>query len=146
MSRNARIGLLFVLLLVATACAAPETPVATTFADDLSFLEQHTEIVLLHDAENRALVAVAPEYQGRVMTSTAEGDAGPSLGWIHRPGISADEYQPHMNVFGGEDRFWLGLLLFQRLIRVREALGKEQRRVRVSDEFLSRRVLPGKRL
>jgi hypothetical protein len=108
MSRNARIGLLFVLLLVATACAAPETPVATTFADDLSFLEQHTEIVLLHDAENRALVAVAPEYQGRVMTSTAEGDAGPSLGWIHRPGISADEYQPHMNVFGGEDRFWLG--------------------------------------
>jgi hypothetical protein len=51
-------------------------------------------------------VAVAPQYQGRVMTSTADGNA--SFGWIGRDAVASGTRQPHMNVFGGEDRFWLG--------------------------------------
>ena len=55
-----------------------------------------------------AQVVVAPEYQGRVMTSTTGGSGAPSFGWIGRAAIAAHARQPHINVFGGEDRFWLG--------------------------------------
>ena len=42
------------------------------------------------------------------MTSTTGGADAPSLGWIGRTAIAARQRQPHINVFGGEDRFWLG--------------------------------------
>lgn len=90
--------------------AHPEAvaPESATFADDLAFLQKHTPVVVLEDAAGLARVIVAPEYQGRVMTSTATGDAGPSFGFIHREVIAKHQRVPHMNVFGGEDRFWLG--------------------------------------
>lgn len=78
------------------------------FAADLAFMEQHSRIVVLADPQGPARVAVAPAYQGRVMTSTTGGADAPSFGWIGRLAIEAGEKQPHMNVFGGEDRFWLG--------------------------------------
>jgi hypothetical protein len=77
------------------------------FASDLAFLKEHTEIVLLTDATG-AQVAVAPEYQGRVMTSTTGGGDAPSFGWLGRTAIASRTRAAHMNVFGGEDRFWLG--------------------------------------
>jgi hypothetical protein len=42
------------------------------------------------------------------MTSTTGGSDAPSFGWIGRAAIASGKRQPHMNVFGGEDRFWLG--------------------------------------
>ena len=42
------------------------------------------------------------------MTSTAGGDGGLSFGWINREHIASGKLQPHINIFGGEDRFWLG--------------------------------------
>jgi hypothetical protein len=81
---------------------------AGSFADDLAFLTQHTRITLLKSQDGRAQVAVAPEYQGRVMTSSAEGDSGQSFGYIHRAGIAVGKPTPHISVVGGEDRFWLG--------------------------------------
>ena len=42
------------------------------------------------------------------MTSTTGGADAPSFGWIGRAAITARQKQPHINVFGGEDRFWLG--------------------------------------
>jgi hypothetical protein len=74
----------------------------------VAFLQAHTPVVVLHSEDGAARVAIAPEYQGRVMTSTAAGDAGPSFGWIHRPIVASEARQPHMTVLGGEDRFWLG--------------------------------------
>jgi hypothetical protein len=79
-----------------------------TFRSDLSLLMAHTEIVLLTSTDGRSQVAVAPGYQGRVMTSTADGVEGTSFGYVHRAGVSAGVRQPHMTVMGGEDRFWLG--------------------------------------
>jgi len=73
---------------------------------DVSFLQQHTPVVVLGDRAG-AQVAVAPGFQGRVMTSTTGGSEQPSFGWIGRAAISAGERQAHINVFGGEDRFWL---------------------------------------
>jgi hypothetical protein len=85
------------------------------FADDMAFMEKHTEVVLLQDGD--AAVAVAPAYQGRVMTSTFNRTAGPSFGWINRPviekGFLSEEekkgkLEEHIYIFGGEERFWLG--------------------------------------
>ncbi len=94
------------------ACAAGlsalgvSSAVAATFSDDVAFLKKHTDTIVLSDGP--AQVAVAPAWQGRVMTSTAGGAGGASLGWINRELIASGKLQPHINVFGGEDRFWLG--------------------------------------
>ncbi len=90
----------------------PSPPPATAkpgpFESDLAFLKQNTDVIVLAEPGSGAQVVVSPEYQGRVMTSTTGGDEAPSFGWIGRSAIAARARQPHINVFGGEDRFWLG--------------------------------------
>ena len=81
---------------------------AQTFADDVAFLRAHTSVVLLCAKKSGACVAVCPELQGRVMTSTARGEKAPGHGWINRELIASQKRQPHINAYGGEDRFWLG--------------------------------------
>lgn len=78
------------------------------FGDDTAFLKRHTEVIVLSDKAGMAKVALAPAWQGRVMTSTTGGDSGPSFGWINRELIASGQIKPHMNAFGGEDRFWMG--------------------------------------
>ena len=108
-------ALMCVVACVALGACRPEAPAAQSaapiakmnpFQSDLAFLNQHTKIVLL--TGGAAQVAVAPTYQGRVMTSTTGGSESPSFGWLGRAAIASVERQPHMNVFGSEDRFWLG--------------------------------------
>ena len=86
-----------------------------SFGDDVEFLKHHTQIVLLESGG--AAVAVAPAFQGRVMTSTFDLKEGPSFGWINRPVIAAGllpekeekgKLEEHIYIFGGEERFWLG--------------------------------------
>ena len=86
-----------------TAAAPPGA-----FESDVAFLRQNTDIIVLAEPGSASQVVVAPEYQGRVMTSTAGGSGAASFGWIGRSAIAARVRQPHINVFGGEDRFWLG--------------------------------------
>jgi hypothetical protein len=97
--------------LVVAGCAATDQPAAPPragrFESDLAFLRQHTQVLLLSDPSG-AQVVLGPGYQGRVMTSTTGGSDAPSFGWIGRAAIASGERQAHMNVFGGEDRFWLG--------------------------------------
>ncbi len=81
---------------------------AANFGDDSTFLKQHTELIVLSANKGQSKVAVAPGWQGRVMTSSAQGNDGHSFGWINRELIASGKLQPHMNAFGGEDRFWLG--------------------------------------
>ncbi|WP_421796091.1 DUF6786 family protein [Haliscomenobacter sp.] len=78
----------------------------STFAYDYTQLKTHIPLILLEDGDRKVLLAEA--YQGRVMTSSAAGMEGTSYGWINHDLISKGEYQPHMNAFGGEERFWLG--------------------------------------
>ena len=86
-----------------------------SFEQDLSFLKKHTYVVVLE--KNNAAVVVAPEYQGRVMTSTVDRFKGTGFGWINRPVIEAGivpeadrrgRLEEHIHIFGGEERFWLG--------------------------------------
>jgi hypothetical protein len=99
---------LLVCGLLLALCGCQGRGGAANFGDDLAFLRRNTPLILLSDARGQAQVAIAPEYQGRVMTSTAAGAGGLSFGWINRPVIEAHRRQPHMNVFGGEERLWLG--------------------------------------
>ena len=70
------------------------------------FLKRYTKILEL--TNKNASVIIAPAWQGRVMTSTAEGDSGHSFGWINHQLIASGEIQSHINPFGGEERLWLG--------------------------------------
>ncbi len=93
---------------MSTAASLTHCATAATFGDDAAFLKSHTGLIILSDAHGQAKVAVAPAWQGRVMTSTAGADAGLSFGWINRELIASGKLLPHMNAFGGEDRFWMG--------------------------------------
>jgi hypothetical protein len=91
------------------ACSKPaKGPGGIRFKDDVAFLKAHTGVVVLAGKDGLAQVAVNPDLQGRVMTSTAAGPEGFSYGWINREFIASGQNNLHMNAFGGEDRFWLG--------------------------------------
>ncbi|TKG97472.1 hypothetical protein EYV94_02150 [Puteibacter caeruleilacunae] len=77
-----------------------------TYGYDLDVMSKHVDVVELTDGNAR--VALVPAYQGRVMTSSAEGAEGFSFGWINHDLIKSGEVQEHMNAFGGEERLWLG--------------------------------------
>ena len=101
--------LLTTAIVTFTAMATlPPTVGGANFGDDATFLKKHTDVIVLTDKQGQAKVALSPAWQGRVMTSTMGGDAGPSFGWINRELIASGKIGPHMNAFGGEDRFWMG--------------------------------------
>lgn len=81
----------------------------SSFGDDVAFMKKHTEILeLVSPDDPEAKIAVAPGYQARIMTSTAAGDDGAGFGWINREVIGHGSKLAQINVFGGEDRYWLG--------------------------------------
>src|SRR5512135_1589832 len=74
-----RYGISLALLLVAlaAACAKPaKAPEGIRFKEDLAFLQEKTKVLVLKGADGQAQVAVNPDLQGRVMTSTAAGPDG----------------------------------------------------------------------
>jgi hypothetical protein len=85
-----------------------QTAQSGSFGDDVAFLKNHVEVIVLEDEAQNSQIAVVPAWQGRVMTSTNGGPAGTSFGWINYDLVRSGEIQPHMNAFGGEDRFWMG--------------------------------------
>lgn len=81
---------------------------ADNFGADVAFLKGYVETIVLTDSTSKAAIAIVPAWQGRVMTSTAAGNDGRSLGWLNHDLITTKKTQPHINAYGGEDRFWLG--------------------------------------
>ena len=103
----------FITLLLCSGCAVIDNMGSGiegggTYGSDVTFMKKHVDVVELSNSDGNVKVAIVPAYQGRVMTSTARGDSGASFGWINRPHIAAGEFVEHINVFGGEDRFWMG--------------------------------------
>jgi hypothetical protein len=105
------------MVLMCVSCKGPkksENKNNETMTDDLKsrygynigFLKKHTGVIELRNGGSA--VAIIPDWQGRVMTSTAEGELGFSFGWINHELIAAGKIQPHINAFGGEERLWLG--------------------------------------
>jgi uncharacterized protein DUF6786 len=73
---------------------------------DLEFLKKHLDPLELVNGDSR--LVIAPEYHGRVMTSSSLGLKGVSYGWINYELIASSIIHEHMNPFGGEERIWLG--------------------------------------
>jgi hypothetical protein len=86
--------------------AAEPAPAASTYEQDLKFLAAHTDVLELKD-DRGARVVICPQFQGRVMTSSADGSAGRSFGWINREFIASGAKDVIFNNYGGEHRFWL---------------------------------------
>ena len=96
------------LILMTASVTKTQGSDAATFGNDVAFLQAHTDIIVLSNAKGMAKVAIAPAWQGRVMTSTDGNDAGRGFGWVNRELIASGKLLPHINAFGGEDRFWMG--------------------------------------
>ncbi len=79
-----------------------------TFGEAVSFVNRHSELLVLSDARTHASIAVWPAMQGRVLTSSVSGQDGLGFGWINRELIASGEIRQHINAVGGEDRIWLG--------------------------------------
>ncbi len=81
---------------------------------DLSFLDGFALFVFLFSAtkcyefeSGSGVFVVAPELQGRVMTS-AVGRESESLGFVNRAAISAPDPEGAFANYGGSERFWIG--------------------------------------
>ncbi|SFE02015.1 DUF6786 family protein [Thermophagus xiamenensis] len=77
-----------------------------TYGYDVDFLRNHVQIIELKKDDSK--LVISPSLQGRVVTSSAEGPAGYSFGWVNYDLIQSGKFLPHCNNFGGEDRFWIG--------------------------------------
>jgi hypothetical protein len=78
-----------------------------TFGYDLDFLKKKDSVMVLSNADGSGQVIVSAKYQGKIFTSTADGLAGRSFGWVNYKAFSADT-NAQMNAYGSENRVWLG--------------------------------------
>ncbi len=112
--RISNLVILFGIILLLEACQSNQKKSSDsmnefdkgTYGYDLEFLKKHTKPIEL--INENARVIISPEYQGRVMTSSADGLQGVSFGWINHELIASGEKLQHINPVGGEERFWLG--------------------------------------
>ncbi|WP_298288831.1 DUF6786 family protein [uncultured Lutibacter sp.] len=80
-----------------------------TFGYDKAFLKRnYKNTIVLESSDQKASIILSPELQGRVMTSTLNGDEGMSFGWLNYDLIASKKIEEHFNPTGGEERFWLG--------------------------------------
>ncbi|MGJ8743545.1 DUF6786 family protein [Polaribacter sp.] len=86
----------------------PANESTSNYANDVAFMKEYIEVIELTDQSNNSKVAIAAALQGRVMTSSAFGAKGRSYGWINKELFKSKDTLEHINVFGGEERFWLG--------------------------------------
>ena len=73
-----------------------------SYHDALNYLAQKTSVIELYDRLG-GRVAVCPEWNGRILTSTCEGLEGESFGCVHVQAIDAE----HFEDYGGEDHWTL---------------------------------------
>lgn len=92
---------------LSTCGSAEEQHKKGTFGYDVQFLEKYTDVVVLKGKDSNGQVVISPTMQGRVMTSTVEGEEGKSLGWINHELIESGEILEQFTPYGGEDRFWV---------------------------------------
>ena len=87
--------------------AGDQAPRPGSFGYDLQFLSRYDSPYVLQSDGGKARIIVSAKYQGKVFTSTADGDSGRSFGWVNYKAFDGPP-DPHMNGYGGENRLWLG--------------------------------------
>lgn len=76
-----------------------------TYSEEIERLNPYCDIIELMSGTSR--IAISPKFQGRVLTSCIDKDES-GFGWLNHEFISSGQIQPHMQAYGGEDRFWIG--------------------------------------
>jgi len=107
------IGIAIAALVTVTACVNIRNNESKyskgTYGYDVAFFATNNiKTIELKDEDSKACVLLVPGYQGRVMTSTTNGEDGLSFGWINHDYIESGEISDHFNPFGGEERLWFG--------------------------------------
>ncbi|MBB3697376.1 hypothetical protein KMW28_04295 [Flammeovirga yaeyamensis] len=96
-------SLLFTLLF---SCQSPQKEF-TSFQDDVDFLRQYVDdLTVLKKGE--ALMAVSPSWQGRVFTTSLDGENGRSLGYYNQKLFKVGKADQQLSKAGGESRMWFG--------------------------------------
>jgi hypothetical protein len=97
---------------IAQEVPMPAAPDAPAFADDVKFLQEHADAIVLQ-AEGCGPVVVSAKLSARVMTSAFSADA-PGFGLVNRAQIlppatnaAADTAPRAFANYGGEDRLWI---------------------------------------
>jgi hypothetical protein len=72
------------------------------------FSEKKIKTIELKSSDSKACILLVPGYQGRVMTSSVNGNDGISFGWINYKFIESGKVSSRFNPVGGEERLWLG--------------------------------------
>jgi len=103
-------ALIIALLIIMISCnSTNQTHQMGTYGYDSGFFEKHDiEFLELKSSDGLSRLLVVPAWQGRVMTTSAGGAEGKSYGWINHAFIESGKKDPQFNVYGGEERFWLG--------------------------------------
>jgi hypothetical protein len=94
------------VLIGVTSLTAGDKGGPMTYGEAKDFLKKYTKVIELNDGSGGVAV-VTPEYQGRVMTSSCDGDKGASFGFINFKHIESGKVDKHFNNYGGEERLWL---------------------------------------
>ncbi len=95
------------------ACAFPGNKNSTmakgSYGYDVALFERKKiQTIELKDDKQKACLLLVPAYQGRVMTSSANGKNGVSFGWINYKLIESGAVSTQFNPYGGEERLWIG--------------------------------------
>ncbi|MEO0733619.1 MAG: DUF6786 family protein, partial [Bacteroidota bacterium] len=94
------------LLIFFLSACSPEA--SDTYADVRQQLTEHTATIELVTNNGQARLLLAPELQGRVITTTHGGERGVANGWFAADRLVAG--QPLPAGIGGEDRLWIAPL------------------------------------
>lgn len=94
-------------VLAMLSCSQKENDREGTYQHDVAFLKKHNRTVV-ELSSGKARVLISGDYQGRVMTSSSNGEEGTGYGWINYDLIASGKKLKQFNPVGGEERFWLG--------------------------------------
>jgi len=78
------------------------------YRDIIAPIANKVMVIELLSDDKKGRIAIAPEIQGKVLTSTYAGLDGESNGWINQTAIKGDELD--FAEIGGEERLWFGPL------------------------------------
>ena len=80
-----------------------------SFGYDRVFLKENSvDYIELFNLSGKSKLLISPAFQGRVMTSTADGDSGLSFGWLNYKLLVSGQKNEQFNPVGGEERLWMG--------------------------------------
>ena len=100
-----------------------------SYHDVLNYLIQKTQVVELCN-QLGVRIAVCPEWNGRVLTSTCDGLEGDSFGGVNVQAIDAERFED----FGGEDHWTISPLVHSFTVEtIRENKAVLQRTIQMAD-------------